>query len=72
VGITPFHSWLQSLPAAFDREVQFFYTTPEAETGLFAPEVTATARAHPSLQLHLISSRQEGRLTPGQVAAAVA
>jgi predicted ferric reductase len=72
VGITPSHSWIQSLDAAFDREVEFFYTAPESETALFAAEATAAAHRHPSLRLHLISSRQEGRLTPQQVASAVA
>jgi predicted ferric reductase len=45
VGITPFHSWIRSLESSFDREVQFFYTTPDTQRALFADEITAVARA---------------------------
>jgi predicted ferric reductase len=72
VGVTPFHSWIQSLDATFDREVEFFYITPDPERALFADEIVAAALDHPCLRLHLIASRTEGRLTPEQIAASVA
>jgi predicted ferric reductase len=72
VGVTPFQSWLQSLDTTFDREVEFFYTVADHETDTFAGELLEAARGHPSLNLHLVASRREGRLTPDQVLAAVA
>jgi len=71
VGVTPFHSWIQSLDASFDREVEFFYTAPDPRRALFTEEIVAAALNHPSLRLHLIGSRTEGRLTPEQIAASV-
>jgi predicted ferric reductase len=71
VGITPFHSWIRSLDSSFDREVQFFYTAPDIERALFADEITSAARNYPSLQLRLVASEREGRLSPEQVAAVV-
>jgi predicted ferric reductase len=71
VGVTPFHSWIQSLDATFDREVDFFYTAPDPEQALFTEEIVQAALGHPSLNLHLVASRRQGRLTPEQVAATV-
>jgi ferredoxin-NADP reductase len=72
VGVTPFHSWIESLDATFDREVEFFYTAPDPEQALFADDIVEAALRHPSLNLHLVASQRQGRLTPEQVAAAVA
>ena len=71
VGITPFHSWTQSLDVTGEREVDFFYTFPEAERALFLGDVSTAAQQNPSLHLHLIASSRDGRLTPEQVADAI-
>jgi predicted ferric reductase len=71
VGITPFHSWTQSLDSSGDREVDFFYTFPEAERALFLENISTAAQRHPSLHLHLVVTGRDGRLTPEQVAEAL-
>jgi len=73
VGITPFLSWLRALEAEPDREleeeVQFFVTS--AGRSPFADEITAVARKHPRLTVHLVDTAADGRLTPEAVLASV-
>jgi len=68
-GVAPFLSWLRALDADFDRDVDFFYTTKGAAP--FADEILAIAERHPRLQVHLIDTNTQGRLTAELVLAAL-
>jgi predicted ferric reductase len=68
VGVAPFLSWLRARERhPLPGRVEFFYTTDG--TAPFADELRAIAAAEPSLQLHLIDTSVDGRLTPDQVLA---
>jgi len=69
VGITPFISWIRSLPEDFDREVAFYYSVNHADEALYGDEITAAARAHPGLRPHLVDSSVDGYLTADQALA---
>jgi len=72
VGITPFISWIRSLPQDFDRDVTFYYSVNHATEALYLDELTAAAQAHPSLQPHLVDSSVDGYLTADQAIADLA
>lgn len=69
VGITPFLSWLRSLDGELQEDVHLFVTS--AGQSPFADEITAIARNHPRLAVHLVDTGRDGRLTPEAVIAAV-
>jgi predicted ferric reductase len=62
IGITPFLSWLRALDeqAAAGR-VDLFYSFQGPAP--FVDEITAIARAHPGIRVHLHDSAQHGYLT---------
>jgi predicted ferric reductase len=68
VGVAPFLSWVRSLEPGFAQIVDFFYTADGDAP--FGPEVLAIAARHPSLRVHLVNTRTQGRLTPDAVLAA--
>jgi len=63
VGITPFISWIRSLPQDFNRDVAFYYSVNHAAEALYLEEINAAAQAHPSLRPHLVDSSVDGYLT---------
>lgn len=66
VGVTPFLSWMRSLShEPLRARVHFFYTN--AGPAPYAEQITAIARAHPNLTVHLIDSSAEGHLTGSRV-----
>jgi predicted ferric reductase len=67
VGITPFISWIRSLPDDFDREVAFYYSVNHASDAIFLDEIKAAAAAHPTLRPHLVDSGKDGFLTADTV-----
>ena len=72
VGITPFISWIRSLPEDFDRDVAFYYSVNRAAEALYLDEINAAAQAHPSLRPHLVDSSVDGYLTADLVIADLA
>jgi predicted ferric reductase len=72
VGVTPFLSWLRSLPEhPVHGEVDFFYTSPEDPVP-YADEITTITARHDGIRTHIIRSTIDGRLTPATVLARVA
>ncbi len=66
VGVTPFLSWLRSLSHDPVRaRIHFFYT--QAGPAPDAEQITAIARAHPNLTVHLVDSAVEGHLSAARV-----
>ncbi len=63
VGITPFISWIRSLPDDFDRDVAFFYSVNHASEAIYLDEIKAAAATHPTLRPHLVDSSRDGYLT---------
>ena len=70
VGITPFVAWAQAL-APSDGPVHLFYSTRTRETAPHLAELEALAAAKPNLNLHLVQTRTDGRLTGERIAAVV-
>jgi predicted ferric reductase len=69
IGITPFLSWIRDLDREFDRNVDFYYSVAHDSDALFGDELTAAARNHQSLRVHLLVSDRDGYLTGEQVLA---
>lgn len=69
IGITPFLSWIRSLPADHDGAVDLWYTVRNLDQAPFLDEVTAAALAFPWLNLHLVTTESQERLTAQQVLA---
>lgn len=67
IGVTPFMSWIRSIDATFDREVDFYYAVPHADEALDLDEIRAATSRHPSLRLHLVCADTDGKLTPDAV-----
>jgi predicted ferric reductase len=66
VGVAPFLSWLRALDGDdLSQHVHFFYSA-DGEAP-FAQEIREIADRHRSLQVHLIDTGVEGRLTTEQV-----
>ena len=66
VGVTPFLSWLRSLPGhPVHGEVDFFYTAEKPAP--YAEEIEALAAAHPGVRVHVVRSDVDGRLTAATV-----
>lgn len=69
VGVAPFLSWLRALRGPLPHRVDFFYSSDGEPP--FADEVRAAAARDPGLVVHLVDTRQQGRLTVEQVLSAV-
>lgn len=70
IGIAPFLGWVsQPGPDGLPR-ADLFYCTSTADNVPFLPELTAAAQRHPALRLHLVHSRDQGRLTVRKIQAA--
>jgi predicted ferric reductase len=67
IGITPFISWVRSLSATFDRNVDFYYSARTPEDAVYHEEIQAAADRHPSLRTHFVYSATEGMLTADDV-----
>jgi predicted ferric reductase len=67
IGVTPFLSWIRSIDGQFDREVDFFYSVPDADGAVDLDEIRAVADRHPSLRFHLVRTNVDGQLTPDAV-----
>ena len=63
VGITPFISWIRSLPDVLDRDVAFYYSVNHADEAIYLDEIKAAADTRPSLRFHLVDSSKDGYLT---------
>ena len=70
VGITPFVAWAQALRETDGHANLFFCVTSRADAP-HIEEIEAIANAKPNLNLQVIESRISGRLSAGQIAAAV-
>jgi predicted ferric reductase len=69
VGIAPFLSWLRAMHGPLPHRVDLFYSSDGEPP--FGDEVRAAAGRDPALRVHLVDTRQQGRLTVEQVLAAV-
>lgn len=69
VGVAPFISWLRGLDGELPHHVDFFYSNDGAAP--FAEEIRLIADRYPSLRVHTIDTRVQGRLTSQQVLGAV-
>jgi predicted ferric reductase len=67
IGVTPFLSWIRSIDARFDRQVDFFYSVAHAEDAVDLDEIRGVAERHPSLRVHLVCTDTDGKLTPDAV-----
>ena len=66
VGVAPFLSWLRGLDGTLSgKKVDFFYSA-EGEPP-FAEEIEAIAEQHAELEVHVVDTAVEGRLTPERV-----
>ena len=52
IGVTPFMSWLRSLDAGFNRDVDFHYSVRSPADAVYRDEIQAIAAHHPSLRVH--------------------
>ena len=68
IGITPFMSWIRSLDGSFDRSVDFYYSVRRRADALYADEIEAAARLHPTLRTNVVVTEREGLLTAEQAA----
>ena len=68
VGVAPFLGWLAARSAGLPARVDFFYVTSSPETALFAEEVDAFSREHPTVRVHHVRTKESGRLTLEQIA----
>jgi predicted ferric reductase len=71
MGITPFISWVRSLDASFDRDVDFYYSARTPEDAVYHGEIEAAGDRLPTLRTHLVYSDSEGMLTADEVMGAV-
>ncbi|GAB1639847.1 hypothetical protein [Krasilnikovia sp. MM14-A1259] len=70
IGITPFLSWLRALDQqTAPGQVDLFYSTQGGAP--FANEITAIARAHPTISVHLHDTATSGYLTADAVLTAI-
>ena len=67
VGVAPFLSWLRSLAGPLPYRVDFFYSA--VGTPAFADEIRTIADNHEELNVHIIDTSLEGRLTAERVIA---
>jgi predicted ferric reductase len=70
IGIAPFLGWISAPDGGALPRTDLFYCTPSADEAPFLPELTAAARRQPSLRLHPVHSRSDGRLTVKKIQAA--
>jgi predicted ferric reductase len=63
IGITPFMSWIRSLDAGFDRDVDFYYSVARSSDALYGDEIAAAASRHPGFRRHLVVTDEQGFLT---------
>jgi predicted ferric reductase len=71
IGITPFLSWIPSLPGDHEGVVDLWYSVRSLAEAPFLDELTAAARTFRwlHLHLHLVVSQRDGRLTARRVLA---
>lgn len=69
IGITPFRSWIRSLPEALAFDIDFYYTVRTPEDALFLGEIEHAARRHPSFRPHIRYSKRDGSLTAEYIVA---
>ena len=63
IGVTPFMSWIRSLDASFDRDVDFYYSVSHKSDALFAEEVAAAGERHPTFRPHIVVTEGQSLLT---------
>lgn len=69
IGITPFLSWIRSLPEDHEGVVDLWYSVRSLAEAPFLDEVAAAAQALPWLHLHLVVTQEDGRLTAQRILA---
>jgi predicted ferric reductase len=69
IGIAPFLGWVNGSDSDALPRVDLFYCTPSAGEAPFLQELGAAARRRPTLRLHPVHSRSDGRLTVSKIQA---
>ena len=67
IGITPFMSWIRSLDATFDRDVDFYYSVAHEADALHLDEIRAADSRYPGFRAHLVSTDRDGLLSAERV-----
>ncbi len=67
VGVAPFLSWLRALDGDLADTVDLFVSSDGPSP--FAAEIEAIAARHPTLRVHLVDTRVDGRLDPARALA---
>lgn len=67
IGITRFISWLRSLGADFDRDVDFYYAVARERNAAYLDAIQNAAEQHPSLRVHMVCADTDDRLTADEV-----
>jgi predicted ferric reductase len=70
IGVTPFVSWIRSLDATFERNVDFWYSLAHDGDGLYLDEIRKAATEHRTFIPHLVLADRDGFLTAETAAAA--
>lgn len=63
IGITPFLAWAQALTDADPQEIVLIWVVSNRAEAFAAQRLASIAAAHPRLQVHVVVTDQEGRLT---------
>ena len=63
IGVTPFMSWIRSMDATFDRNVNFYYALAHKTDALYLDEIESAHHDHPSFQPHIVDTSTDGQLT---------
>jgi predicted ferric reductase len=66
IGITPFMSWIRSLEATFDRQVDFYYSVAHAADALYLDEIHAAGERHHTFHPHVVRTDRDELLTARQ------
>jgi predicted ferric reductase len=67
IGISPFLSMLRSVPPQHDGRIDLYYGVSTEEEAVFLSDLEAAAAALPQVQIHVIVSSRDGRLTAGRI-----
>ncbi|QTD44422.1 ferredoxin reductase family protein [Ottowia testudinis] len=63
IGITPFLAWAEALTNADRQDIALIWAVTTRDEAFAADRLAAIAARHPGLTVHVVASREDGRLT---------
>lgn len=71
IGITPFLAWAEALQERNDQHIVLVWTVANRDEAFAAGRLAACAARYPQLEVHIVVSAEDGRLTAQKLVALV-